>query len=508
MRRAALAAALVLVAAAPAAAATIRGSSAGELLLGTPGPDTILAGGGDDFVQAAWGGVDSVRCGGGRDVVTADLADRVAPGCEVVSRKLSFDPSTNPRSQHETAVEPASVAWGSTVVAAFQVGRYATGAASNIGWARSTDAGRTWRRGILPSLTVESTPPGVEESASDPSVAYDAVHGVWLIGSLTLEQGGSRVLVSRSPDGRTWSAPVTVTEGPTLDKEWLACDDGAASPYRGRCYAAYTDDARNWTVVQSSDDGGATWSQPVRASSTLVGTQPVVRPDGTLVVVAGDYNGERGLTGSIASLVSTDGGATFARTTVSALQAHGVGALRALPLPSVAVDSTGRLYAVWEDCRFRPGCAANDLVLSTSTDGLVWTQPARIALTPTSSTQEDFLPGLAADPLQPGRLGLVYAYYLAGSCARGSCLLGTAFVSSGDGGASWSAPQRLDAQPVALDWLARTTQGRMLGDYLATSFAGGRVVPVFALAAPPLAGRFREGIFAASLPAMPAPHGN
>jgi hypothetical protein len=42
----------------------------------------------------------------------------------------------------------------------------------------------------------------------------------------------------------------------------------------------------------------------------------------------------------------------------------------------------------------------------------------------------------------------------------------------------------------------------MVGDYFATAFAGGRVVPVFALAATPLKGRFREAIFATSLRAL------
>ena len=41
----------------------------------------------------------------------------------------------------------------------------------------------------------------------------------------------------------------------------------------------------------------------------------------------------------------------------------------------------------------------------------------------------------------------------------------------------------------------------MVGDYFSTSFAGGRVVPVFALATSPLNGHLREAIFAVSLPA-------
>ena len=40
----------------------------------------------------------------------------------------------------------------------------------------------------------------------------------------------------------------------------------------------------------------------------------------------------------------------------------------------------------------------------------------------------------------------------------------------------------------------------MVGDYFSASYAGNRVVPVFALATSPLAGRLREAIFATSLP--------
>jgi hypothetical protein len=432
---------------------------------------------------------------------------RVAADCEVVSRRLSVDLSSNPESQHETAVEPDSFAWGSTVVAAFQLGRYeAGGAASNIGTAVSTDAGRTWRRSVLPELTVESRPPGTQLRASDPTVAYDDAHGVWLVGSLTLEQGSSsHVLVSRSADGLHWSAPVTVATGPLLDKDWLVCDDGADSPHRGRCYAAYTDDAKNWTVVQSSDDGGLTWSEPVRATSTLVGTQPVVRPDGGLVVVAGDYNGAQGLTGSIEAIVSTDGGATFARSTVSDLHAARSDPMRAIALPSVDVDPGGQLYAVWDDCRFRAGCTANDLVLSTSGDGVTWTPPARIP-TPLGSTPvHAFIPGLATDPTQPGHLGLVYAYFTPGSCEAGACALGIGFVSSTTGGRTWSVPTQLAPQPVRTSWLARAQGGRMVGDYFSTSYAGGRFVPVFALAEAPLNGRLREAVFATSLADAPSP---
>jgi BNR repeat-like domain/BNR/Asp-box repeat len=499
MRRLALLVVLVLVA--PAAAATIPGTPRGELLIGSVAPDRIKAGAGNDFVQAAFGGIDQVDCGAGNDIVSADLGDHVV-NCETVARRLSVDPYVNKDSQHETAVEPDSFSFGSTIVTAFQLGRRGAGAAANIGTAVSHDNGQTWQRSTLPGVTIESQPSGPELAASDPTVAYDALQGTWLVGTLTVEPDSSHVYVARSTDGVHWSTPVDVAGGPILDKDWLVCDNSTTSPFRGRCYAEYTDDQQNETVSQFSTDGGATWSTPVHSTTALVGTQPVVRADGTLVVVAGDYIGDAALTGSIVAVRSTDGGLTFTRTTVSNLVAHDNDPMRAVSLPSVDIDSAGTIYAVWHDCRFRTGCTENDMVLSTSPDGgLTWTAPTRVPIAPLSSNLDVFIPGLAADPTRPGHLALVYASFTSTACRSGACTLGIGFTTSNDGGATWSTPERLDAQPFSTNWLPRAEGGRMVGDYFSTSFAGDRVVPVFALATTPLGGRFREAIFAASLPA-------
>ena len=462
---------LSLVLVSTAAAATIRGTTRADL------------------VPAAFGATDRVTCLGGRDIVSADLADRVAGDCEVVSRRLSVDPYANADSQHETSVEPDDFAWGDTIVAAFQIGRRANGASANIGTAVSTDDGRTWRRAVLPGLTVNAG--GAEDAASDPAVAYDATHGVWLVSSLTIHQGGSHIFVSRSTDGLHWSAPVDAVEGQILDKEWVVCDNSAASPHKGRCYLEYSDDAKNITTSQTSDDGGQTWSPPVRAGSILVGTQPVVQPNGTLTVVAGDYRGESALTGNLIALRSTDGGATFQRFTVSDLRSADNGPLRAIALPSLDADSNGTIYATWHDCRFRTSCTGNDVVLSTSTDGATWTAPRRVTNGPSS-----FIPGIGADPQNPGRLALVYGYFHAGTTN-----LGVALTQSLDGGRTWSAPQRLDTQAMPMTWLPRSEGGRMVGDYFSTVYAGGRVVPVFTLATSPKGTRFREAIFSTSLQA-------
>jgi hypothetical protein len=223
-----------------------------------------------------------------------------------------------------------------------------------------------------------------------------------------------------------------------------------------------------------------------------------VLADGTLVVIAGSFAGEQGLSGSIEGARSTDGGVTFTRIVVSSFTSAALGPMRAISLPSLALDSNGTLYASWSDCRFRPGCNANDIVVSTSTDGVTWAPPLRVPVVPTASTVSAMIPGLGADPANPGHLGLVYAYFTAGSCQRGSCALGVAFVQSSDGGHTWTRPQQLDAEPMQMQWLPQSN-GRMVGDYFATAYAADRVVPVFTLAIAPTAGRLHEAIFAASL---------
>src|SRR3954451_19950599 len=89
--------------------------------------------------------------------------------------QISADPFTNGTSQHATEVEPDTFAHGSTVVSAFQVGRFFNGGATDIGFARSGDGGATWgTTGFLPGLTFSAGAAVPYERVSDPSVAFDA----------------------------------------------------------------------------------------------------------------------------------------------------------------------------------------------------------------------------------------------------------------------------------------------------------------------------------------------
>jgi hypothetical protein len=423
-------------------------------------------------------------------------------------RQVSADPFTNPGDQHATQVEPDTFAHGRTVVAVFQTGRNFSGGSSDIGFSVSRNGGRTWpTKGFLPSLTPQSSPPGPYAHVSDAAVAYDAAHRTWLISSLLLggPLGGSDLGISRSTDGgRHWSAPsiIPARAGEDFDKNWIVCDNGASSPFRGHCYSTWDDSGHiNLLLSATSVDAGKTWSTPAAtADRTLgIGGQPLVQPDGTVIVPTDNLVDSQQL-----AYRSTDGGATWSsHVVVSDILEHVVaGGLRSSPLPSAEIDGSGAVYVAWQDCRFRTACSANDIVFSRSTDGLSWTAPNRIPINAISGTVDHFIPGLAVDPHSKGaraRLALSYYFYPKADCTAATCRLEVGFISSGDAGVTWSAPRTLSHAPMALSWLPATTQGVMVGDYISTSFAESRAVAVFAIASPPTK-RFHQSMFAAVRP--------
>src|SRR5262245_26529136 len=428
-----------------------------------------------------------------------------AAGGSVVATPISSDPYTNQSSQHRTQVEPDSFSFGTNVVAAFQTGRFNVGGgSSNIGWATTTNAGRTWTTGMLPGTTVYQGGPW--SRISDPAVAYDPEHNVWMISTLAFGMGltpfgaPSAILTSRSTDGGlTWGNPVLTANGPTnfFDKNWIACDTWPQSPHYGNCYSEWDDFGLGDQIFMStSTDGGLAWSAPFQVPGAIgLGGQPVAQPNGNVIV---PYEGSPG----IRSFRSLDGGAAWqASVAVSNVTEHPVaGNLRTSPLPSAEVDAEGKVYVAWQDCGFRSACSSNDIVMSTSTDGVAWTPKVRIPIDATSSGVDHFIPGLAVDRSTSGssaRLALGYYYYPVAACNSSTCDLTVGFVSSTDGGATWTQPRRV-AGPFKLAWIAQTDQGPMVGDYISTSFGGGPLAfPVFAIAKPPTNGVFDERAAAA-----------
>jgi hypothetical protein len=134
----------------------------------------------------------------------------------------------------------------------------------------STDKGESW---------AEWEPVNPDWPGFLPWVDYDADNTAWMVAL-----DGTRILVSSSPDGLTWSQPIAVGQykNPESGGEYgwpvlrgsdfrmfavpsLAVDrtDG---PFGGSIYATWFDHSTGYgrTMLTVSRDGGATWTEPIR----------------------------------------------------------------------------------------------------------------------------------------------------------------------------------------------------------------------------------------------------
>jgi len=425
------------------------------------------------------------------------LALSAIPGqTQTLFRQLSQDTFTNQSSQHMTEVEPGAFAWGPVIVAAFQVGRISSGGGADIGWATSLNGGISWTNGYLPGLT-QWEGGGPNSAASDPMVAYDAKYGKWLICTLPIGNLDT-VAVSSSSDAIHWNNPVYVISNQDADKNWIACDNTATSPYYGNCYVEWDNpDVGDLLYMSTSTDGGQTWGPPKTTGGDDygIGGNPVVQPNGTVVVPFADFEG------GMSAFTSTNGGQSWtAAVSIANAPSHEeAGGIRSAGLPSAAIDGAGTVYTSWSDCSFESGCSANDIVYSGSTDGVHWTAKVRLPADPIGSGVDHFINGMGIDPHTSGstaHMAMTYYYYPVSNCGN-NCQLIAGFSLSNDGGQTWSATRQL-SPPMQLSWLPNTFSGRMVADYVATVYpAGGRAFPIYVIAHQPSGGLFQQATYTA-----------
>jgi hypothetical protein len=134
-------------------------------------------------------------------------------------------------------------------------------------------------------------------------------------------------------------------------------------------------------------------------------------------------------------------------------------------LPAAAIDPvTQRMYAVWQDTRFRSD-GHNDIVISASVDGgATWSDPSRVnGPDPQTEVLDHFTPDVAAYG------GVVHVTYrtrdLAGQ--HPSPFVDERYIVSTDGGATFGGELIL-GPPSDLKYAAQVTRSRaFLGDYMA-----------------------------------------
>ncbi len=289
----------------------------------------------------------------------------------------------------------------------------------------SDNAGETWSQTAIPA------PKGEEAKCFGPDVAFSA-EGVLYLSFVTLKGRGNvpnATWISKSTDGgRTLSKPVKVGGRLQFQVRLAADPDAPKLLYRtwlkaGDVGTLKFTEPGNPIMSARSDDGGASWSRPVRvnepARERVVAPSPVVGPGGELYVLFLDlredtldyYGGHEGRGGPAypgpLELVlgrSRDQGRTWEESVVE-------DRLRAIQrfivfipaTPSLAVAPSGRLYAAFHDA----GLGDADVrVWSLAPGGSDWQGPVRVNDTRERDGTSQYLPKIAVAP--DGRLDVLY----------------------------------------------------------------------------------------------------
>ena len=329
---------------------------------------------------------------------------------------------------------------------------------------------------VGPGRTGGTDPPGAHDRqpafaapvarASDPVVRTTSLRGYWPSRRSEFRRE-SAILVSTSSDGLRWSAPFTGCRRPNdgdgiVLTKWIACDNGATSPYRGRCYLSYSDIETLRRVTQTSTDGGARGRRDV-GSPDNDGRRGIVGP----AAPAPQPVALR--TGRSSSPSSTTTSRSCARPTAAPRLVRNQDRLvllrrlrgpRSGPFPSAEVGADGTV--MWRGRlppapELAPGTSSSSRNPRTASTGR---PPTRIPL----GGGNHIIDGLPPKHVRPGRVAVAFDTETGGR-------LDVRLVWSTDGGRTWSRPLRLSPErmPVPKDRLRRRRDGRRL---LLDLFAG------------------------------------
>jgi hypothetical protein len=383
---------------------------------------------------------------------------------------------TLPGGEQNTQVEPDLAMDpnnANDVVAVMQQGRFKTGGSVDPGFAASLDGGKTWTHGNLPGLTVAVG--GPFDRGSDASVVFGADHTVYA-STLDFTFGHSvcpsAVGVQSSNDGGlSWGQPVFAENDTSCavfnDKNWLGVDTNPASPFFGRLYLVWTQftSTGGAPVLRYSNDNGATWSGLIQMAPPGIeseGLLPLIQSNGDITVV---YDQTIGSQDFEVAQTSADGGATWGPIiTIAEFLGAGDPGMRTGGLPAATIDpSTNDMYVVWQDTRFRTD-GHNDIVISESSDGgATWSAVQKVnGPDPNGQVLDHFTPDVAAYG------GVVHVTYRTRDFAgkAPSDFVDERYIVSADGGATFGGELVL-GPPTDLTYAAVVTGGRaFLGDYM------------------------------------------
>ncbi|MBM3678395.1 MAG: exo-alpha-sialidase, partial [Actinobacteria bacterium] len=279
------------------------------------------------------------------------------------------------------------------------------------------------------------------------------------------------------------------------DRPAIAIDTGADSPHRGRRYVAWFRIQRDTTfdvLLSSSDDGGRTWSKPVKVNETgreLVYATVGVAANGWIYVAWEDAGKFR-----LNITRSTDGGRTFgeekqaASFVIVTIPSCSSGIpIRALRLqcvhsaPLLSVDTStgrfrGRVYLSYTQTDFQGGQGVRVTVLDPELRTIVGFPKTRLGHPVTKvvrGRRQQFWPASAVDPM-------IGAYWVCfydtkgdpdGRTTRYAC------TASTDGGRTFPPP--VPVATMRSDVTQPDSDPRGYGDYEGVAAVNGVAFPIW-----------------------------
>jgi hypothetical protein len=293
----------------------------------------------------------------------------------------------------------------------------------------SNDGGATWCCPSTGPSDMGTLIPGVEhltggpyDAGGDPALTFDSRGNVYYAGlGFDRTAPPNTVAVNKGTfdaSGKlTWGPPTFInqTTSPAIfnDKEWIAADSHAASPFRDRVYVTWTRFIFNpvdGRYVQSpiffafSTDGGETFSDHVSIVHNVLydqGSRPVVGPDGT-VYVFWEGATRHDTLNSIWVVKSTDGGFSWSKPLAISAVVDVVPPantrFRVNSFPAAAAGPDGDVFVIWSSqvsnsggglcpARTNAGCHSAALYSKSTDFGAHWSTPALAFSTVDASTR-------------------------------------------------------------------------------------------------------------------------
>jgi hypothetical protein len=322
------------------------------------------------------------------------------------------------------------------------------------GFSNSTDGGATFvDRGALDA-----------NSFGDPSMIWRRSDGKFYFAALHSNGLG---IWRTDDDCQTFVFQSMIHTGSGDDKELLAVDNNIASPYYGRIYNAWIDFNAGSRIYVTYSDDGTTWSTPVAVSAVAASVQgawPAVAPNGDVVVSWVRWNPYFSGPIDIEVVRSTNGGTSFSAVTNpltgavnpydnTATSSCGRPALngniRYLPSGQIAVSPNGDLHVVYsyDPDGFNTGDVVDVFYRRSTDNGATWNP--EVLLNDDGTTTDQWFPTVSAGPT-----GRIVATWYDRRLDTGSNLLFDYYMRvSEDGGATWQPSVRVTdtSSPVYID---------------------------------------------------------